>query len=103
MTSVIRKGISSSSQATLGSYTNPVDWCLLSRLAASVDGPLLDDTGEASQDESEDRWGLTSTSVSLTELLTSRELRQPLVVVSFLMISQQLSGMNAFFFLLPSF
>ncbi|KAF8275195.1 general substrate transporter [Lactarius quietus] len=61
----------------------------------SVEGPLLDDTGDASPQESDDRWGTPrATSVSIAELLTSRELRRPLVVVSFLMMSQQLSGMN---------
>lgn len=62
---------------------------------------MLDDTGDASQHESDDRLGTPrSTSVSIAELLTSRELRRPLVVVSFLMMSQQLSGMNVFLFLL---
>jgi SP family facilitated glucose transporter-like MFS transporter 3 len=57
---------------------------------------LLDDTGDASQHESDDRWGTPrSTSVSIAELLTSPELRRPLVVASFLMMSQQLSGINA--------
>ncbi len=100
MTCVMRKGISSSSQVTSGSYSNPVDWCLLRRLCASVEGPLLDDAGDASQHEPDDHWGTPrSKSVSVTELLTSRELRRPLVVVSSAMISQQLSGMDVFLFL----
>lgn len=62
----------------------------------SVEGPLLDDTGDASQHEADDLWGASrSTSVSIAELLTSRELRRPLVVVSSIMMSQQLSGINA--------
>ena len=62
-------------------------------LSASVEDPLLDDTVDASQDESDDRWGTPrSKSVSVAELLKSRELRRPLVVGSFAMISQQLSG-----------
>jgi SP family facilitated glucose transporter-like MFS transporter 3 len=70
------------------------------RLSASVEDPLLDDTGDASQDESDDHWGTPrSKSISITELLKSRELRRPLVVGSFAMISQQLSGMNVFLFL----
>ncbi|KAH9048523.1 general substrate transporter [Lactarius hengduanensis] len=61
----------------------------------SVESPLLDDAGDASQNELDDRRGTPrSTSVSVIELLTSRELRRPLVVVSSIMIAQQLSGMN---------
>jgi sugar porter (SP) family MFS transporter len=62
----------------------------------SVEGPLLDDTSDDSQHESDDRWGAPrSISVSIAELLKSRELRRPLVVGSVAMISQQLSGINA--------
>jgi len=62
----------------------------------STEDPLLDDTGDASRHESDDHWATpSSTSVSIPELLTSPELRRPLVVVSFLMMSQQLSGINA--------
>jgi hypothetical protein len=99
MISVMRKGISSSSQVTSGSYSNPPDWCLHHRLSASVEGPLLDDTGDDSQHGSDDRWGTPrSISVSVGELLKSRELRRPLVVGSFAMIAQQLSGMIDFLF-----
>lgn len=99
MTSVMRKGISSSGQVTPGLYSNPVDWYIRRRLSVSVEGPLLDDTGDASQHESDDRWGTPiPVSVSIAELLKSRELRRPLVVGSFAMISQQLSGMNVFLF-----
>ena len=77
-------------------YAHPLNSCL--ELSASVESPLLDDTGEASQHESDDHLGAPrSTAVSITELLTSHELRRPVVVVSFLMVSQQLSGMNFLF------
>ena len=58
--------------------------------ADSVDDPLLDETPQGSQHESDDR--SEPTSVSILSLLTSLEFRRPLVVVSFAMISQQLSG-----------
>ena len=74
------------------------------KLSASIEGPLLADTSDDSHHESDDHWGTpSSTSVSIPELLTSRELRRPLVVVSFLMMSQQLSGLNVFLFYFPSF
>jgi hypothetical protein len=58
--------------------------------ADSVDDPLLDETPQGFQHESDDR--SESTSVSIPNLLTSLEFRRPLVVVSFVMISQQVSG-----------
>jgi len=58
--------------------------------AHSVEDPLLDETPEGFQHESDDR--REPTSVSILNLLTSLELRRPLVVVSSAMISQQLSG-----------
>jgi hypothetical protein len=59
----------------------------------SIDDPLIDETGQESQHESDDRWGtLTSAPISTSDLLTSPELHRPLVVVSFAMICQQLSG-----------
>jgi len=61
--------------------------------AHSVEDPLLDETPEGFQHESDER--RESTSVSIPDLLTSLELRRPLIVVSFAMISQQLSGINA--------
>src|SRR5580693_3589355 len=99
MNFVMHNDISSSSQVIRGSYANPVDGIFRCKLSASIEGPLLDDTGDASHRESDDHWGTpSSTSVTIPELLTKRELRRPLVVVSFLMISQQLSGLNIFLF-----
>ena len=58
--------------------------------AHGVEDPLLDEAPQGFQHESDDR--PESTPVSIPNLLTSLELRRPLVVVSFAMISQQLSG-----------
>jgi hypothetical protein len=68
--------------------------------AHSVEDPLLDETPEGFQHESDDR--RESTSVSIPNLLTSLELRRPLIVVSFAMISQQLSGNKSTYSWFPS-
>ncbi|KAH9981458.1 hypothetical protein BGW80DRAFT_1270347 [Lactifluus volemus] len=58
----------------------------------SIEDPLIDETRQEPQHESDDRWGTPRTApISTSELLTSLELRRPLVVVSFAMICQQLS------------
>ncbi|KAI0256531.1 general substrate transporter [Lactifluus subvellereus] len=75
-----------------------VQKCLFQQAGSSdsIEDPLIDETRQESRHASDDNWGtLRSTSVSTSELLTSPELRQPLVVVSSAMISQQLSGINA--------
>ena len=59
----------------------------------SVEDPLLDET-QGYQHESDNRRGPTP--VSIPNLLTSIELRRPLVVVSSAMISQQVSGSNIY-------
>jgi len=59
----------------------------------SVEDPLLEEVPQGFQHELDDR--REPTSVSIPNLLTSFELRRPLVVVSSAMISQQVSGINA--------
>jgi hypothetical protein len=58
----------------------------------SVEDPLLDETLEESQRQSDDRRGPEP--LSSSKLLMTSELRRPLVVVSSAMISQQVSGNN---------
>jgi hypothetical protein len=60
----------------------------------SAEDPLLDETPQEVQHGSNDRRGPTP--VSIPNLLTSIELRRPLVVVSSAMISQQVSGNNVY-------
>ncbi|KAJ6547138.1 general substrate transporter [Mycena capillaripes] len=55
--------------------------------AASVEDPLLDEL-EAHRDES-------ITALTVPQVLAAREFRQPLAIVCFAMLSQQLSGINA--------
>ncbi|KAJ7470350.1 general substrate transporter [Mycena latifolia] len=54
---------------------------------ASVEDPLLDEL-EAHRDES-------ITALTVPQVLAARELRKPLAIVCFAMLSQQLSGINA--------
>jgi len=58
-----------------------------------VEDPLLDETPQGFQHESDVRRGPTS--VSIPDLLKNFELRRPLVIVSSAMLSQQVSGINA--------
>jgi len=58
--------------------------------AHSVEDPLLDETPQGFHHETDDP--REPTSVSIPSLLTSLELRRPLIIVSSAMISQQLSG-----------
>ncbi|KAJ7093162.1 general substrate transporter [Mycena epipterygia] len=60
---------------------------LLAAAASSVEDPLLDEL-EAHRDES-------ITAFTVPQVFAARELRKPLAIVCFAMLSQQLSGINA--------
>ncbi|KAI9509950.1 general substrate transporter [Russula earlei] len=59
----------------------------------SVEDPLLDEIPQGSQRELDDRRGPTTAFIS--DLLKNAEFHRPLVVVSSVMIAQQISGINA--------
>ncbi|KAI0273858.1 general substrate transporter [Gloeopeniophorella convolvens] len=62
----------------------------------SVEDPLLDETSDPVQSESEgEQQAVKSTPVSIHNLIQSPEFRRPLVIVSSAMVAQQLSGINA--------
>ncbi|KAI0295489.1 general substrate transporter [Russula brevipes] len=61
----------------------------------SLGDPLLDEVRRSPHELDDDDDHRGPTSVSITELLTNFELQRPLVIVSSIMICQQLSGINA--------